>query len=1027
MSTGRHSESYERLPALRSGAIAPQPLDHQPISVDSSPVVYGAAIPGAASIHSRSLSGASQLQQQQRQQQPQHPSPAPGYYLSMVTDEESESKEHQLQSQQHQHQLQRQAVEMLESNEQDDRRSAVSAQIQMSSITAPVSSSSGTAATASAAAVTSGSYGALESGTGDSRRRSRIESSTEGIMMGGGSGRGGLGVSTSGLPPPDLSRRQSMTIHQDEITMPVVPRAARTPTTSPSSPPVSPTSISSSVHSYPTPIATLGVSKRDGQPRWCDECEMVKPDRSHHCSECGYCVLRMDHHCPWVNGCVGFGNYKCFYLFILYASISTTWVVGSMAPLLLTVLRENNDQGPSWSTLRSFDIQWVIVMVLTSLLALLIIAFTTVHTSYILGNRTTIEALQDMRSTYIRVQYRKMSRYHHRQHSYQQQQHHHHHHHHGQSPNSNSSHQQFHHNRRPLTMISSSTAGSPQQYSMNMTELVKDMGTVGRRHHSRSASVGSGMVGANGGVAPLLPFLSEIEFNVVKVAHGERLWDRGSWLANWKSVMGESWWLWFVPYGNTPGDGIHDVYNEKVYARILADALAQARMQAVNFGGLGLGNDMNHGHGLGMSMTGAVNGVDPIGSTMAPMNTTAIGLYSRPRSESVALDMIGSPDLEQVPQQNNRVTGLEMDSHTGHVKRTPSLNKKSSSGTMDSNHDNGSGSGPSQGPLSSSELVYSTQPPPQRRRGDSESWRSAEGHSRTASHSTTGTGAPYFPTVSHGHHHHGHHHHHHHHPPQGRPRAPKSAMAPGRSREPTVTSTNSAADETNSSRRAMEQLLMSSSSSATMSPYLGEEPLPAAPSLGSISHPGQGHSGHGYGYGPAAAGSISSSGTSTPSTPKHPSSATARVSSGAYGRRSRSPKTQPPPTSTGTGTGRQRQRTLSIGAGAVIGVGVGSGSGGGASSSGSSSGAYNTYGYGHGHPQYHNHQGHHGHHHSQQHQHQHHHHHPMAVAQPAPIREFGLGLGMDGIPVDSGLGLKLSASQAGGGRTLIRAGSQPGL
>ncbi|KAG0068993.1 hypothetical protein BGZ92_004786 [Podila epicladia] len=164
--------------------------------------------------------------------------------------------------------------------------------------------------------------------------------------------------------------------------------------------------------------------------------------------------------------------------------------------------------------IRAFDIQWVVITVVTFLLALLIVSFTVVHTRYILSNQTTIESLQDVRNMHVKVQYRKRE-------------------------------------------------STPQP-------------------HNNSVNVN----GASGGdgVAGLPPFMSEINHNIVMVEQGERLWDQGSWLANWKSIMGPTWWLWFVPYWNSQGDGIHDIYNANVYKRLLADALAQARMQAVNFG-----------------------------------------------------------------------------------------------------------------------------------------------------------------------------------------------------------------------------------------------------------------------------------------------------------------------------------------------------------------------------------------------------------------------------------------------------------
>ncbi|KAF9083412.1 hypothetical protein BGX23_011503 [Mortierella sp. AD031] len=301
------------------------------------------------------------------------------------------------------------------------------------------------------------------------------------------------------------------------------------------------------------PLATLSVSKRNGRPRWCNVCKVVKPDRCHHCSECNRCVLRMDHHCPWINACVGFNNYKYFYLFIFYGSLSSLWVVGSMIPLLIQVLQGYGPDDKPWNRTNmtvasaaaftgetidsynksrtwkdswkqkggwevdnrwSFDVQWIVITVIAFLLALLIGSFTGAHTSYILNNRTTIEAMQDVRNTFVRVQYRK-----------------------------------------------------------------KDAGADGV-----SAYPGPSAPSPRAGTLP--SFMSEIEFNVVMVEQGESLWNQGSWLANWKCFMGPTWWLWFVPYFNTPGDGIHDIFSEKVHMRLVGDALAQARMQAVNFGGL---------------------------------------------------------------------------------------------------------------------------------------------------------------------------------------------------------------------------------------------------------------------------------------------------------------------------------------------------------------------------------------------------------------------------------------------------------
>ncbi|KAA8588538.1 hypothetical protein FQN60_009883, partial [Etheostoma spectabile] len=66
-----------------------------------------------------------------------------------------------------------------------------------------------------------------------------------------------------------------------------------------------------------------------GAIRFCDRCQLLKPDRCHHCSVCDKCILKMDHHCPWVNNCVGFSNYKFFMLFLAYSLLYCLFITAT--------------------------------------------------------------------------------------------------------------------------------------------------------------------------------------------------------------------------------------------------------------------------------------------------------------------------------------------------------------------------------------------------------------------------------------------------------------------------------------------------------------------------------------------------------------------------------------------------------------------------------------------------------------------------------------------------------------------------
>jgi len=82
--------------------------------------------------------------------------------------------------------------------------------------------------------------------------------------------------------------------------------------------------------------------KRSGDRRTCKWCCKYKPDRAHHCRVCRMCILKMDHHCPWIYNCVGWRNFKYFYLLILYVVLSLHWIVWTMMGTLLDAVNDES-------------------------------------------------------------------------------------------------------------------------------------------------------------------------------------------------------------------------------------------------------------------------------------------------------------------------------------------------------------------------------------------------------------------------------------------------------------------------------------------------------------------------------------------------------------------------------------------------------------------------------------------------------------------------------------------------------------
>lgn len=151
-----------------------------------------------------------------------------------------------------------------------------------------------------------------------------------------------------------------------------------------------------------------------GGIRFCEKCNLIKPDRCHHCSICGSCVPRMDHHCPWINNCVSFSNYKFFVLFLGYTFFLCLYVAATAFPYFLkfwsmpelTPKPSNTDNPQDVPTASNatapFSTKFHILFLffVSSMLSLGVMFLFFYHIHLLLSNRSTLESFRPALMTY---------------------------------------------------------------------------------------------------------------------------------------------------------------------------------------------------------------------------------------------------------------------------------------------------------------------------------------------------------------------------------------------------------------------------------------------------------------------------------------------------------------------------------------------------------------------------------------------------------------------------------------------------
>ncbi|KAI9286159.1 DHHC palmitoyltransferase-domain-containing protein [Umbelopsis sp. AD052] len=236
------------------------------------------------------------------------------------------------------------------------------------------------------------------------------------------------------------------------------------------------------------------------QTKWCKTCQCWKPDRTHHCSICDECVLKMDHHCPWVNGCVGYNNYKFFLQFLCYTTLSGMW-------MLITTAVAYARYGRS----QTFDGYAIVAMVISAIISFLVGAFTCAHLGLVTLGRTTIENKIYHAWDLTRPQHD----------------------------------QRFKFKRSDSQKLPAEKSEENRERDMEEGRVEMEDKAVEEKEKA---------------IEKTDKTEKPVRLPETFTLTGKNLYNNGAWY-NWRDVMGPNVLLWFIPIANSPGDGREFRYN----------------------------------------------------------------------------------------------------------------------------------------------------------------------------------------------------------------------------------------------------------------------------------------------------------------------------------------------------------------------------------------------------------------------------------------------------------------------------------
>lgn len=131
--------------------------------------------------------------------------------------------------------------------------------------------------------------------------------------------------------------------------------------------------------------------------RVCRTCRKFKPERTHHCRQCGACVLKMDHHCNWLVNCIGFYNYKYFFIGLMYSVLCSMFITVTYSECFFNVISQ---KGQSIGMILGISFIWVMNLSIMIIIG----SFWFFHLNQLIGKgKTTIEFCESTTRTHYNL------------------------------------------------------------------------------------------------------------------------------------------------------------------------------------------------------------------------------------------------------------------------------------------------------------------------------------------------------------------------------------------------------------------------------------------------------------------------------------------------------------------------------------------------------------------------------------------------------------------------------------------------